>query len=292
MTGDRLGEVAHTRALKARRREVETPFMNSHRFATMAAAVTTSLVAATILPVLPASAQAPSQPTMLSGTQINVVEGSEVEVSVNWTAPVEMQNFRVTVTPSGKGVSVAYAPGHTSAGLVNDAVLSAGEIDSTTFLLKTSVDSSDKFSLQLVAEWEVDGQTFRSSPTTMDVRSEKYKGDRFAVLTESATVSSTGDGTGNWVELDFLGLSPLTEGIRVELDTKDVLPYYPQGTFTSLHHDDRLHGDETDVARVWFDPDAVEPGTYKMKIEVTFLEGKAGSTKTKTEDFSFTLTVR
>ncbi len=265
--------------------------MKSHRFVTMAAVVTTSVLAATVLPVLPASAQDASQPSMLGGTQINVVEGSESFVPITWTAPVEMQNFRMTVTPSGKGVSVAYANGRSSAGLVNDDVLSAGEIDSANFILKTSVNSPDKFTLQAVAEWDVDGQTLRSAPITLDVRSEKYKGDRFAVLTESATVSSTGDGSDNWVEIDFLGLSPLTEGIRLEFDSKDVIPYYPQGTYTSLHHDDRLHGDETDVARVWFDPATLEPGTYKMKLDVTFLEGKAGSDETKDEDFSFTLTV-
>ncbi|MEZ5376914.1 MAG: hypothetical protein R2733_10420 [Acidimicrobiales bacterium] len=267
--------------------------MKSRRLLALAS---TALTAATVLPAVPASAQWNSQPSIVGSNKVNVMKGGESWVSVNWTAPSDMENFRVIVNEWTNGVEIEYAADRTSAALTNDANLSAGEIDSTAFLLKVDENASSSFFLQLVAEWEHNGETFRFYPGGLDVRAEKFDGDRFSVLTDSATVKAgpagTADPKGNWVEIDLLGLAPVTDGIKIELET-DLEPYYPQETFTSLHHDDRLHAQESDVARIWFDPELVEPGTYEIEMSVTWIDSNPNgkNPKTKTETFPFTLTV-
>ncbi len=267
--------------------------MKSRRLLALA---TTAVALTAVLPAAPASAQSTSQPSIVGSNNVNVMKGSESWVSVNWTAPTEMENFRVIVNEWTNGVEVEYAADRASAALTNDANLSAGEIDSIAFLLKVDDNAASSFFLQLVAEWEHDGETFRFYPGGLDVRAEKFKGDRFSVLTDSAAVKAgpagVDDPRGNWVEIDLLGLAPMTEGIAIELDG-DLDLYYPQGDFTSLHHDDRLHAQESDVARIWFDPDLIEPGVYDMKMIVTYLDGTSSGSKpkTKSEKFSFTLTV-
>lgn len=233
---------------------------------------------------------------MIGPNEVNVVKGSESWVSVSWTAPTDMENFRMVLNEWTSGVDVTYPEGRTSSGLANDADLSAGEIDTAWFRLDVAENASSSFFIQVVAQWEHDGETYEYFPGGLNVRAEKFKGDRFSVLTDSATVRSgekgLADPDGNWVEIDVLGLAPLTEGIEMRFDGKPE-PYYPQTEFTSLHHDDRLHGQESDVARVWFDPETIEAGTYDLKLTVTYLEGKKNdkNVKTKTESFPFELTV-
>ncbi len=267
--------------------------MKSRHLLTLASA---ALATATVLPAAPASAQWNSQPSIVGSNNVNVMKGGESWVSVNWTAPTDMENFRVIVNEWTNGVEVEYAADRTSAALENDADLSAGELDSTSFLLKVDENAPSAFFLQLVAEWEHEGETFRFYPGGLDVRAEKFTGDRFSVLTDAATVTAGPAGAvdpeENWVEIDLLGIAPVTDGIAIVLDT-DIEAYYPQSDFTSLHHDDRLHDQETDVARIWFDPELIEPGTYEMTMVITYNDSNPSgkNIKTKSESFPFTLTV-
>lgn len=248
------------------------------------------------LPANSASAQWTSQPSMQGSNQVNVMKGSQSWVSVSWTAPTDMENFRMVLAEWNTGVDITYVEGRTSAGLSNDADLSAGEIDTASFRLDVAENAPSSSFIQVVAEWEHEGETYQYFPGGLNVRAEKFNGDRFSVLTDSATVLSgeagAADLDGNWVEIDVLGLAPKTDGVEMRLDGKPEV-YYPQTEFTSLHHDDRLHAQESDVARIWFDPELVDPGTYDMKLVVTYLEGRKGdsSAKTKSESFPFELTV-
>jgi hypothetical protein len=261
--------------------------MKSRRLAALAI---TTVAAATALPALPASAQTSGGPTILSDRAVTVTAGGEDWVNINWTASSEMKNFRMTITESINEVEISYAGDHSSAGLTNDADLSPGEMDIAAFKLKTTAKVKKDFTLQVVAQWEADGQAYKASMGDLIVRANEYKGDIYEINTDAATVASTGDGSGNWVEIHARGLAPLTENMSFvfEQDKKFPTPYYPQTTFTSLDHDDRLFGGESDVARVWFDPATVTPGTYKMKLIVTYL---ASDGKLKDKDYDFTLTV-
>ncbi|MEZ5227954.1 MAG: hypothetical protein R2710_15155 [Acidimicrobiales bacterium] len=209
-----------------------------------------------------ASAQWNSQPSIVGSNKVNVMKGGESWVSVNWTAPSDMENFRVIVNEWTNGVEIEYAADRTSAALTNDANLSAGEIDSTAFLLKVDENA--------ISAHPSSSSSSPSGSTTDDLpllprwsrrAAEKFDGDRFSVLTDSATVKAgpagTADPSGNWVEIDLLGLAPVTDGIKIELET-DLEPYYPQETFTSLHHDDRLHARRAMWPLDRFDPELVE----------------------------------
>ncbi len=254
-----------------------------------------AVAALAVIPVAPASAQWTSQPSMVGSNKVNVVKGSESWVSVNWTASTDMENFRMYVREWTTGVEVDYVEGRTSAGLTDNADLSAGEIDSAAFKLTVDDNAASSFFLQIVAEWEHEGRTYQFFPGGLDVRAEKFSGNRFSVLTDAASVVAGPEGqadpAANWVEIDLLGLAPITDGIAITI-SGDVEPYYPQVEFTSLHHDDRLHAQESDVARVWFDPDLVEPGTYDLEMTVSYLENSnARNPKTASETFPLQLTV-
>ena len=252
-----------------------------------------AVTALAVIPVSPASAQWTSQPSMVGSNKVNVVKGSESWVSVNWTASTDMENFRMYVNESTNGVEVEYVEGRTSAGLTDNADLSAGEIDSAAFKLSVDDSASSSFFLQVVAEWEHEGETYRFFPGGLDIRAEKFSGDRFSVLTDAASVVAGPEGqadpAANWVEIDLLGLAPVTDGIEITI-SGDVEPYYPQVEFTSLHHDDRLHARESDVARIWFDPDLIVPGTYDLEMTVSYRKSSIDG-KTKSESFPLELTV-
>ncbi len=219
----------------------------------------------------PASAQWTSQPVMLGDNDVSIVRGEDTWINVAWTAPTTMENFRMVVQEWQVGTETAYAEGREAAFLEQDLTLSAGEIDVTRFKLTTSDATPERFFIQVVAEWEFEGETYRYFPGGLNLRLVDFDGEQYKLLTDDATVSSRGDGASNWVELDFLGLAPMTSDISVAIEG-DVPIYYPQETFTSLHHDARLRANERDVARFWVDPTTVSEGSEEVILVVQWLD--------------------
>ncbi len=218
---------------------------------------------------VPADAQWTSQPSMVGDDHVTVIRGGDTWLNVAWTAPTEMENFRMEVKEWQAGTELAYASDRDGAYLSNDSTLSAGEIDTASFKLTTSSTTPVSFFIQIVAVWEFEGQTYRYFPGGLNVSLVDYNGDQYQLLTPSATVSATGDGAANWVELDFLGLAPMTSDLKVTVTNGPEI-YYPQDTFTSLHHDAYLNGGEEDVARFWIDPDLVDPESLNVMVNVEY----------------------
>jgi hypothetical protein len=106
---------------------------------------------------------------------------------------------------------------------------------------------------------------------------KKYKGDDFLILTENVVAASTGNSSGNWIEFGYKGLSPLNTNLSVEVSGTDLPVYYPQSTFTSLHHDHVLNAGESDVARIWLDPDLIEAGQESLDVTVSYKNYKGQS---------------
>jgi hypothetical protein len=84
----------------------------------------------------------------------------------------------------------------------------------------------------------------------------------------------------NWVEFGYKGLAPSTTDMKITA-SGDLTAYHPQGTFTSLHHDQTLHVGESDVARVWYDPELVTAGTHMVTVTITYTNAKGKSQSTE-----------
>ncbi len=239
------------------------------------------------LVMAPAEAQWTSQPTMIGDNQVSVIRGADSWISVAWTAPTDMESFRMEVIEWQAGTELSYADGANAAYLFQDRTLSAGEIDVASFQLTTSAQTPNTFYIQVIASWEFEGQTYRFYPGGLNVRLVDYNGSAdYELLTSSATVADIGDGRNNWVELDFLGLAPATRDLKVTV-SGGVDVYYPQETYTSLHHDSLLNGSEEDVARIWIDPDLVTAGIAQLTLTVTYEVN--GQSRTATHPFTLTI---
>lgn len=235
----------------------------------------------------PVEAQWSSQPIMLGDNDVSVVRGNETWINVAWTAPTAMENFRMIVQEWQAGTETAYTSG-AAAELDQDSTLEAGEIDVSRFKLTTSESTPDSFFIQVIAEWEYEGETYRYFPGGLNVRVvDLDSAENYALLTADATVSSTGDGSSNWIELDFLGHSGVVRDLQISM-SGDIEIYHPQGSFTSLHHDAWLLPDERDVARVWVDPATVNPGSHVMTITV---ESTDDAGQSRADTYQFTINV-
>lgn len=213
-----------------------------------------------------------ASPILLTDRKISWTTGSSGWVQLSWTAKGEVENFQVVAKSPQKDVTVSYpdnTANHTS--LMVDDALQTNEIDYTSLYIETGPDTPKNFNVSIEASWTVDGKEYRGRKT-LGFRGVAFEGDAFAVMTDSATAVAGGDGSENWLELGYLGQAPSTTGFSVRVEG-DVPVYHPQEEFTSLHHDDELLAKETDVARVWFDPDAIEPGTYELTVVVDYQLG-------------------
>ena len=100
-------------------------------------------------------------------------------------------------------------------------------------------------------------------------------------LVASAVSGDDADPMANWIEVGYLGLSPMNSNFAIEI-TADGLPiYHPQESFTSLHHDHVLNGGESDVARIFIDPTAITPGTRMLDVTISYTNVR-GVAKVKT----------
>ena len=95
-------------------------------------------------------------------------------------------------------------------------------------------------------------------------------------------------GTSAWVDVDFTGLAPSVDDMRMTV-TGDLPIVYPGDRgFTSLHGDEQLEDGETDTARVRIDAVDVLPGSYELATELTY--DFDGRTFTRTGTVAVTIT--
>lgn len=255
--------------------------MKFHRILSTTAAVA---VLSTVAVTSPAVAKVPegNAPIMRNAPELSVARGVDGWVNILLASPVDLDRVRIFVEEDKKGTEVIY-PGYGSSTGLSEGDLPAMGTDYASFMLSTTGDSPDKFDLTIVAEWEEGGQFFRSEIGEIKVELREHDGDDYDFLSEDATVSTTGDFAG-WVEMDFRGIAPINSDfeVKVKKGLDDV--YYPQGNYTSLHHNARLDGGETDVARIWIDPDTLESGTtLSVEIEVKYENNEGKDKKNKHE---------
>lgn len=227
----------------------------------------------------PASAQQRTAPTLLSSERIDWIAGSSEWVNLSWTSDSELENIELRITRTTKGLTVEYPNGADHSSLMTDTTLSANEIDFTALKITTDASARGNAQATLEISWDENGRR-QTASGSLRFTNKSYKGDDFAILTEDATVSTnplTPDA--NWVELAYKGLAPTTTDMQI-MASGPVPVYHPQETFTSLHHDQTLHAGESDVARIWFDPELLEVGAHTISVDITYTDttGKAKRT--------------
>ena len=215
------------------------------------------------------SAQAPAlQP--LSPRTIDWIAGSSAWVNLTMTSTVAVDNVAVTVIDSSEGVSVRYPSNREFSSLSQDSSLSRSEIDYSSINFTTPA-SPGTATATIQIDYEL-RDVQHSIVETLEFSNIEYEGDDFAILTDSAELSSSEDALDqNWLELGYLGISPMSGDLEVSV-TGVMEAHHPRGTFTSLVANANLSGGERDVARVWFDPDELSPGTFTLTVNVDYVD--------------------
>lgn len=221
-------------------------------------------------------------PVLLSDTDIDWVAGSSAWASLSWTAFEDFQDVKVTIVPESNGLTIEYPENHDGfTSLATDAHLSTNEIDVTSFkVTTTSVNNGTKWA-SVYVEYTVDESSDEGRYETymgrLKFSNKKYKGDDFLILTEHAAATTTGDSSDNWIEFGYKGLSPLNTNLSVVVSGTDLPVYYPQESFTSLHHDHVLNAGESDVARIWLDPELISTGQESLDVTVSYKDYRGES---------------
>ncbi len=228
-------------------------------------------------------------PTLLTNTKMDWAQGSSEWVNLSWTSKADLTNVRVYVVANSKGIEVEYPSnqnGYTS--LLDNNTLSSNEIDFTSVKLTTDTSNSGTKKALVYIRWSYEGRTYQLYAGRLQLTNKKYKGDDFAILTESASVSSDPAAADkNWVEFNYKGLAPRTTNMAMTVES-DLDVYYPQQKFTSLHHDETLHSGETDVARIWLDPELLESGQQKLVVNISYRD-VSGQSKTESHVIELTI---
>ena len=226
-------------------------------------------------------------PVLLTEAELQWIQGSSEWVNLLWTTDTELQNVEVRLASDSAELEVEY-PSDTNRSLPSvDQAISVSEMDFTA--VKLTANGSESLSATIQISWD-DAQGERQTrdfPLTLT--NQVYEGEDFAILTDAVTVGTDVEDPGhNWVDLDYRGISPRNSAISVVANSDDLPVYHPQVDFTSLHHDEVLHGGETDVARVWFDPDLAVPGTFTVVIEIDYVDTN-GVEKTTSHEVELTV---
>jgi hypothetical protein len=228
----------------------------------------------------PASAADRSSPTLLTNEKIDWIAGSSEWVKLSWTTEGELDNVEVRVIDLSNGLSVEYPNGEEFSSLMENSTLSRNEIDFTALKFTTDPSSKGEKKVKIEISWD-DGGSRRSAEGSLKFSNKKYKGDDFAILTEDADITTDPAAPDlNWVEFGYKGLAPSTTDMKITA-SGDLTAYHPQGTFTSLHHDQTLHAGESDVARVWYDPELVTAGSHTVTVTITYTNAKGKSLTTE-----------
>lgn len=231
----------------------------------------------------PASAQRGSAaPTLLTNNRIDWIAGSSEWINLSWTATQELENVQVRVTRQSNGLTVAYPNGEDHSSLMIDSTLSPNEVDFTALKITTDASTRGTKRAMLEISWEFNGRR-QSATGWLRFTNKSYQGEDFAILTEELSISQNPvSPADNWVEFAYKGLAPTTADMQVTA-SGPVAVHHPQDTFTSLHHDQTLHAGETDVARVWFDPELLDPGAFTLEVVVGYTDTNGRAQKTSHE---------
>lgn len=218
---------------------------------------------------------------LLSPTQIPWIGGAQGWANLVMTSTGPVENVAVTVISTTDNVSYAYPANADQSSLSQDARLDTSEVDLASIQFHTtSNDQPAKVEIEIAYDALGKRQTITE---VLELSNERYEGEDFAILTETATLtSSTELEQQNWLELEYLGLSPMNSKLQASVEAK-FEAYHPQESFTSLHFDERLLGGERDVARVWFDPASLEAGTFTATVTVSYTNTD-GQAKTISHD--------
>ncbi len=217
-----------------------------------------------------------------------VVEGDTAWVALSWKAKgTDATDFRIVVKTENDGVTIAY-PVNTGSysSLMDNDTLSASEIDFTS--LRISVPyGSRKVKLKITATWLQNGEN-QKKEYKVTVPVARFRGDDIAQATKDAGSVSAADPA--WLEVEWTGLAPLLNDVEITVDGPRgaVITYPADRTFTSLYYNNSLEDGETDVARFLVDATALPPGSYSLKVEVSYT--KAGRANSATGEFSFEVT--
>ncbi len=227
----------------------------------------------------PASAKPQTAPILLSNEKIDWISGTSEWIHLSWTTEVELEDVEVRIVDQSKGLIVEYPNGADYSSLMSNSTLSSNEIDFTALKITTDASVNGTQKAQLEISWISDGEQ-HSASGSLGFTNKKYKGDDFAILTEDVSISANPlTPEVNWVELAYKGLAPTTTDMQITVSGP--LPvYHPQETFTSLHHDQTLHAGESDVARIWFDPELVKVGSHAVTVDITYTDTTGKSKKT------------
>lgn len=211
-------------------------------------------------------------PILLSKPSLSWVEGQQRWVTLSFTAHHDLDDVSIVVTAGDHDVAIQYEDQTLGrATLAGGPELSTNEVDITSFSLAPGPSLTGDFEVELEYRWTRDGQ-MHGETLVIPVHQQPAGDEPFLMLTDSARVPAGGDGARNWVELGFLGLAEDIRDFTVSIEG-DLPVYYPQRSFTSLHHDAVLRADERDVARFWLDPSNIQPGLYELDVVVSYTIG-------------------
>ncbi len=207
---------------------------------------------------------------LLTDEKISWSLGASDWVHLMWTSDGELANVEVRIADASNGVTIEYPSAAEWSRLGVDPNLSTNEIDFTAVKITTSTPGTKHLVVEI--SWDDASGERQTSEHKLQLTNKKYKGDDFAILTEEASIGMNVDAPeANWVDLDYKGIAPTNSAMEMRVSS-DLPVYHPQESFTSLHHDQILHGGEADVARIWFDPELVTEGTYEVIVEIDYVD--------------------
>jgi hypothetical protein len=212
-----------------------------------------------------AAAGRPARVKMLTVQTGTVFAGDSSWIEVVWEASGnDADDFQVTVKRPDPGWEIRYPESTGSyTSLWADATLSDGEIDFTAIHVTVPYNATRDVKLRLDVTWTSDGRQQRRT-FLVKVPVAQYTGED---LTQVTTGVDMTDSRG-WVEVSFTGNAPRLDEFRLTATVPTgVSIEYPQGSFTSLAHDARLEGGETDFVAFYLE---AEPGTYEIPLSVTY----------------------
>lgn len=219
-------------------------------------------------------------PILLTEQVMNWSQGESGWVNLLWTADDELANVSVQLTDLSKGLEVTYPSNADASRLGVDSDLSKSEIDFTAVKLETTSPGTKHAVISI--SWDNVAGERLSTQFKLRLSNKLYKGDDFAILTEEVEVGTNADNTkANWIDLDYKGIAPTNRNMKMTVVSNDMAVHHPQELFTSLHHDQTLHAGEADVARVWFDPEQINAGEYRIVVNIDYIDtnGKSKTTK-------------
>jgi len=236
------------------------------------------LVAALASPAAAKDAHGDGEVDLLTRETAAVTAGDTVWLALNWTAddgPVS--DFSLVLRKEPKyGVEVSY-PENTATytGLMNGHQLDEGEVDFTAFQVHVpSTVDKKKVDLEFEVSWTTGDGERESDKIKIKVPVVQWVEGEHLVQHESATVLAPGSSA--WVDVDFSGLAPMVDDLRLTIDGDLPVVYPAYGTSTSLDGDHQLDDGETDTARFRVDAGDTPPGSYELPTEVSYTYG--GST--------------